>query len=83
MSVYFWQLYAEHIAAIQLLVLILNTVLHIIFAGAVARDAGQLVQRGQPIFLVSGMIWAFATLIGGIFVAVVYWVMHHAQWPRS
>lgn len=83
MITFFWQLYAQYVTTIQVVLLIITALLHIIFAGAVAKDAGQLAQRGRPVFLVSGMIWAFATLIGGVFVAAVYWFMHHVKWAHA
>ncbi|MEE9451285.1 MAG: hypothetical protein V3V61_00850 [Gammaproteobacteria bacterium] len=76
----FWQYYASNMATLQMLLLFLNVLLHIIFAGAVAKDAGQLTRRGRPTYLVSGIVWAFATLVGGIFIAVAYWLIHHIKW---
>lgn len=61
----------------QIIMLLTNGLVHLVFAGAVARDSGQLLKRGIPTQLVSGIIWAFATLIGGVFVAAIYWLLHH------
>lgn len=67
---------------IQFALLILSGILHIIFAGAVARDAGKLTKEHIPTFLVSGITWAFATLIGGVFTAAIYWLIHRSQLTR-
>jgi hypothetical protein len=58
---------------------ILNAVVHVGFACAVWADTGLMQRqlRRQP-FLVGGIMWALATLLGGIFVAAVYWVIHHS-----
>ncbi|MFN3234918.1 MAG: hypothetical protein ACE365_05860 [Gammaproteobacteria bacterium] len=65
--------------SIHLMVIIITAIIHVIFAGAVARDAGQLAKRGLRTHLVSSVTWAFATLIGGPLVAVGYWFMHHLK----
>lgn len=65
------------IHSIEMLVLMINAIVHILFAGAVSRDAGLLKKRGIPTYLVSSMTWAFATLVGGVFIAAIYWFMHH------
>ncbi len=67
----------------QLVILGINIILHIIFAGAVARDAGNFEKAGVKTSLVSGITWAFATLIGGIFIAVSYWLIHHSTFTRA
>jgi hypothetical protein len=64
------------------LIMFINGVLHFIFAGAVARDAGAFARSGQKTLLVSAATWAFATLIGGVFTAVVYWILHHSTLTR-
>ena len=74
--------HADQIASIQLLILVVNALLHIIFAGAVAKDAGDLNKIGQRPLLVSGVVWAFATLVGGVMVAAIYWFMHHSSLTR-
>lgn len=64
------------------LIAIINGILHFIFAGAVARDAGNLYRTGQKTVLVSAYTWAFATLIGGVFTATIYWILHHSTLTR-
>ena len=64
--------YTSQIASLQLLITLITIIIHVIFAGAVAKDAGSLAKTGQKTMLVSGVTWAFATLIGGVFVAAVF-----------
>lgn len=70
--------YAEQIETIQLLLLLISVGVHVLFAGAVAKDAGDFHKRGLPTALVSPGAWAFATLLGGVYVAVCYWFIHHS-----
>ena len=70
-----WHLIAPMIA-------LLNAIIHILFAGAVARDTGAIQKQGQSTILVSGLTWAFATLLGGVIVATIYWLLHHLNWTR-
>ena len=65
------------IHSFALLMLIVNAIVHLLFAGAVARDASIIVKNQQRTHLVSPMTWAFATLVGGVIVATIYWFMHH------
>lgn len=64
------------------LITLINGLLHFIFAGAVAKDAGNLYRLGQKPVLVSAPTWAFATLIGGVFTATIYWILHHSTLTR-
>ena len=64
------------------LIMLINGILHFVFAGAVARDAGNLSRLGQRPVLVSAASWAFATLIGGVFTATIYWILHHSTLNR-
>lgn len=57
---------------------ILWIIVHIAFSIGVYRDA----QQRRPL-LVGAEMWAFATLLGGVLVAVAYWVMHHSTLRRS
>lgn len=64
------------------LMMLINGLLHLIFAGAVAKDAGNLQRTGMKTALVSGPTWAFATLIGGVITAAIYWFIHHSSLTR-
>ncbi len=76
------QRYGNQILSIQYLLLLINALLHVIFAGAVARDAGNMDKVGQRPVLVSAATWAFATLIGGVITAAIYWFIHHSTLTR-
>lgn len=76
------QQYSHSIQTFYLLVLIINGLIHVLFAGAVARDAGLIQKSGQRPALVSPSTWAFATLIGGVMIAAVYWFIHHSTLTR-
>ena len=73
---------ASSIQNIHFAIIILTALLHLIFAGAVAKDAGRLTKEKVPTCLVSGITWSFATLIGGVFTAAIYWFMHHSTFAR-
>ncbi len=76
------QQFSQQIQTAYYLIIFINALLHLIFAGAVARDAGGLYQLNQRPALVSAPTWAFATLIGGVFVAAIYWFIHHSTLTR-
>jgi uncharacterized membrane protein len=73
------QYITSELPSIQLMLLLINALLHVIFAGAVAKDVGTMSKLGRHPHLVSGVTWAFATLIGGPLIAVGYWFMHHLR----
>ena len=58
---------------------VVTAIVHVGFACAVWVDTGLMQRhlRRQP-FLVGGTMWALATLLGGVFVAAVYWLVHHS-----
>ncbi|AHE67793.1 hypothetical protein [Legionella oakridgensis] len=74
--------FSGQIQTFYYLLILINAILHVIFAGAVARDAGILHKIGQRPALVSAATWAFATLIGGVITATIYWFIHHSTLTR-
>lgn len=74
--------YNTQLANLQHLLLIINALIHLLFAGAVARDGGYILKNGQKTALVSPAIWAFSTLLGGVITAAVYWFIHHSTLTR-
>lgn len=59
--------------------LVLMLIVRLAFAGGVTSDAKKLADRGGGLFLVGPGMWGFATLIGGIWVVAIYWVIHHSN----
>lgn len=57
---------------------VLSIIVHIAFCIGVYRDASRI----RTVFVGAGM-WAFATLLGGVFTAVAYWVLHHSSLCRQ
>lgn len=76
------QQFSTQIENFNALLLLINALLHVLFAGAVARDAGSLTKLGHRLALVSAPSWAFATLLGGVFTAAIYWFIHHSTLTR-
>ena len=76
------QQFTGQINTFLFIMMIINGILHLIFAGAVAHDAGNMNRMGQKPVLVSAATWAFATLIGGVFTATIYWLLHYSTLTR-
>ena len=76
------QQFSTQIQTFLFIMTLINGILHLIFAGAVAHDAGNMHRTGQKTVLVSAATWAFATLIGGVFTATIYWLLHHSTFTR-
>jgi hypothetical protein len=62
---------------------ILTIAIHVIFAAAVARHGGMLHRQSTGTVLVGPIVWAFAVLLGGVFVAGMYWLIHHSALSRG
>ena len=75
-------LWALPVGAIAICSSIIVIVVNIGFAVAVFQDATYLRDPRKPIF-VGRIIWFLATLIGGVFVVGIYWVMHHSRLNQS
>lgn len=70
------------VGVLALCVFVITAVVHIAFAIAVFWDATHLPALRKPIF-VGPIIWFLGTLIGGVFVAGSYWIMHHSRLNQS
>ena len=57
---------------------IATVIVHIAFAVGVLYDVSDLPPPDRRTYLVSGWIWALATLLGGAVVAGIYWLVHHS-----
>lgn len=57
--------------------------LHFALAIAVWVSGRQVKKAGEPLSFFPPFLWACATLIGGVFVAALYWLMHHSSLRRS
>lgn len=70
-------------SSLPIIMLAIKAILHVLFASAIAQDAGRLTKMNRAPFFVSGVTWAFATLVGGVMVAGLYWLMHHSTLARG
>jgi hypothetical protein len=62
---------------------IATVAIHVMFAIAVYRDAASLNLRGTGTVFVSPFIWCLSVLIGGVFLAGIYWLIHHSMFRRT
>jgi len=67
----------------DIVILLLTAILHVIFASGVAKDVANFNHLGIPTQFIPGYAWVLATLIGGILVLAVYWLMHHSSLARD
>ncbi len=78
------ELWSLPVGAIAICAAVITIIVNIGFAVAVFRDATylraprNLRHPRKPIF-VGRMIWFLGTLVGGVFVAGIYWIMHHSR----
>ena len=77
------QLLGGEAANFRLLYHLLLVTVNLAFAAGVARDAGEVVRHRGGTILVGPYVWVFATLVGGVFVAIGYWVLHHLLAPSQ
>ena len=71
--------WATGIPILYLVIAGLAAIVHIAFATGVGNDAKRFYAKGVSTFLVGPGMWAFATLVGGVWVAVAYWLIHHSN----
>ena len=61
-----------------LLPIIGTIIVHLAFSAAVFNDAWLLKdERGCTVF-VGPFVWSLSVLVGGVFVALAYWLIHHS-----
>lgn len=51
---------------------------HLAFSAAVFNDAQRLQREHGSLAFVNSWLWSLAVLVGGVFVALAYWVIHHS-----
>jgi len=61
-----------------ILVILIASTINIVFAVAIKQDADRLIQRDGCLFLVGPGLWSLATLLGGVTVVALYWVVHYS-----
>lgn len=54
-------------------------IVHVAFALGVYTDANEQEERQARVWFGGAILWGFATLMGGVFVAVAYWLLHHSS----
>ena len=59
-----------------------NLVLHILVAIGVYNDSTDRVAAGRKLWFVGIQAWTFATLLGGMTTAAIYWMIHHSMLAR-
>ena len=57
-------------------------VVHVGFALNVLKDGDQMRTEGTSPALAGPALWSLATLLGGVFVAAIYWVVNHSTLSR-
>ncbi len=55
---------------------------HLAFSAAVFNDANRLQREHGSLAFVNSWLWSLAVLVGGVFVALAYWVIHHSTIAR-
>ncbi len=58
---------------------ILTAIVHVCFATALVQDIRKGRHKGHNPWLVGTLVWGLAALLGGVFVAALYWLMHHSS----
>jgi hypothetical protein len=57
-------------------------IVHVGFAAAVAADSGRLSRERTGPLIAGPLLWTLATLVGGVYVAAVYWFINHSTLSR-
>jgi hypothetical protein len=67
---------------LQTILFIGLAIVHVGFALNVLKDGDQIRAKGSQPLLAAPVLWCLATLLGGVFVAAIYWVVNHSTLSR-
>ena len=71
--------FAGWIVFVSVSMMIITAIVHIGFAIGVGRDVHRLHEKKIGTVLVGRVIWTLAALLGGVFTASLYWLVHHSN----
>ena len=75
-------LYAQFIQTfntISIVIIVVSALINILFAAGIAKDISHFTQAKVTTQIVPGSVWVLATVIGGVWVALAYWIIHHSS----
>ena len=67
---------------LQTIFFVALAIVHVGFALNVLKDGDQLRSAGSRPLLAGPALWCLATLLGGVLVAAIYWVVNHSTLSR-
>lgn len=69
--------------ALTFLIGLATFVVNVIFTAGVLSDGERLRKGGRDTVIAPYWAWAMATLLGGVFAAAVYWLLHHSTFVNN
>ena len=67
---------------LQTIFLLGLAIVHVGFALNVLKDGDLIRSKGSEPLLAGSALWSLATLLGGVFVAGIYWLVNHSTLSR-
>lgn len=58
--------------------MVVTLIVHVCFATGVAIAIRQMKESGRKPWFVSIEVWVLASLIGGVLIAALFWLMHYS-----
>lgn len=77
-----YQQISTSISHIHIFIIALTFAIHLIFAAGIAKDAGNFNKQNITTQIVPSSAWVLATALGGVWVALIYWIIHHSSLSR-
>lgn len=71
------------VPGLYLLFFLLLFALNVLFAQGILNDAVAQRTTGKRVFFVAPEVWGLATVMGGLVVVALYWVLHHSTLRRA